>query len=166
MKTAKIIALTILAGSVIAAGLQYSDGLVSGSIRTSVYRATKSTNLTDNVATIICNIPLASGKQIGGKLLISAFVIDATPDYQEITYQTVFNAENKGGTLVASVVPNVNSGNRVTAGTISAATTTFVANGASFDVKVQVDTTLVPTNFICMWQLELNTTDTGDITPQ
>lgn len=127
--------------------------------------------LTDNTATLVFNLALASGKFAGGRILSTVYATDGT-DHQVDTSQWVFSAANKAGTVTAIIKPVsldigalLNEAMLNTSGTLTNGWT-VVANGNGVDFKVTAKSSLTTTLYNAHWSLELNSNDTGTIVSQ
>lgn len=111
-----------------------------------------SVTLTDNTATTIVTIPLASGARCSGTIFLAYDVTDGT-DHQQYSASHNFIAMDKAGTLTSNVGSGTTAAQATTGGTINAATTTILDGSNSISIQITFDTSLAGATITCHWQL-------------
>lgn len=129
------------------------------------YAAHPVTVRTNNTAERICTIPLAANKKMGLRLNYTSMADNGT-DYQATSQAIFMSAVNKSGTVTVSMSANPGGiASAVSAGTL-VNTATIVANGSTaVDLLVGVNSSLSAPTLNVMWELELNSSDTPQLTP-
>jgi hypothetical protein len=108
--------------------------------------------LTDNTATTILTVALATGEQSGGSMRYTVYADDAT-DFQTYTRNLTWAAVNKAGTITVDVDNGTPTSQANSAGTLTV--TLGSTTGASlFNIQVTADTSLTPTNLDCKFIAE------------
>lgn len=156
---------TGIPGAVITqSGLVGSTGSTAHVVTNRGYVFAGEKTLTESSATIVLNVALATGKYIGGELIVTTHADDGT-DFQAITEHFVFTAVNKAGTVTATIQAAPSSSTTAaSAGTLTTAWTA-VANGNGVDIKNTAVSSLVQTTLKCQWHLRLNGDGTAAVTP-
>ncbi len=112
-----------------------------------------SITLTDNVATTICTIALASGARVGGTIHYSIDVTDNT-DHQVRTGSVDFAAVDKATTLTSQITENDTQAVAVSAGTLTDAWS--ISDGTNaISIQVTADSSLTPTSMVIRFELSL-----------
>jgi len=147
-----------------ATSISGAAGSVQGSLSTRTYQSARPTALTESADTTIASITLASGKYIGGRVLVTVAAEDGS-DYQARSAVLVFSAVNKGGTIVATISAEGSATDAFTAGTLTAVWT-IAQNGAAVEIKCNAVSSLEETALTCKWIADLNSNDPAVVTPQ
>jgi len=120
--------------------------------------------LTESSATLVFNVPLASGKFCGLRLMATTDADDGT-DFQAVAETIAIAAVNKAGTVSTTVSAAAPQAVKATTGTLTT-TWTAVANGNSFDVKCNAVSSLTQTTLKTRWRVEFDSDSTTSVTPQ
>jgi hypothetical protein len=108
--------------------------------------------LTDNTATTVLTVALATGEQSGGTLRYTILADDAT-DFQCYTRSLTWAAVNKAGTITVDVDNGATTSQAHSTGTMTV--TVGSTTGASlFNIQITADTSLTPTNLDCKFIAE------------
>lgn len=118
--------------------------------------------LTDNTATTIATIALASGARCGGTVNWSVDVTDGT-DHQVVTGSFTFSAVDKAGTLTSDVDADATVSTAASAGTCTV-TPTILDGTNQISLQITADTSLSPTAMLVRFNMDLSGTSAATVT--
>jgi hypothetical protein len=122
------------------------------------------TGLTNNSATALVQLALASGSHATAQFAYSVEVNDAT-DFQTETGMVSFASVNKAGALTHGTPAKSGNVQALSSGATLAVTFTAVTNGSAVDLKITSNSSLTPTSTRVMLQL-INLSFKNDATLQ
>lgn len=111
------------------------------------------TTLTDNTATSLFTIALASGAFCGGTIRYSILVTDGT-DHQVRTGMVTFSAVDKAGVLTSAIDEAAGQSIAASAGTLTDAWTILDGSNA-ITIRLQADSSLTPSAMTVRWNADI-----------
>lgn len=126
-----------------------------------IYVGTKNVTITDNVAATYATVSCATGEMTGGMVVVTVRCSDGT-DFQGVSLAGVFAVSNKAGTNTVSLA-QVGAAGANTGASSQTTALSATAGTNAINLRINCDTTLVPTTFTVTYTIFIN--GTGTVTP-